>query len=265
LCKDQGRSIGFVPTMGALHKGHLSLIEASNEKADYTVASIFVNPTQFNDKSDFTRYPRTEQNDLTLLESIKTDVVFIPDTNQMYGSGEDLLAFDFKGLDARFEGAHRPGHFQGVVTIVDKLFRLAEPDFVFMGEKDFQQLAIVKLLAKNTFPNIEIIGCKTLRETNGLAMSSRNMLLSESEREYAAIIYQTLTEAKANWKKLPLDQLIKNSELKLTSRQMALEYFAIVDADTLEPLDEYCDNKNVVALTAVRLGKVRLIDNLRLN
>jgi pantoate--beta-alanine ligase len=250
--------------MGALHQGHLSLIEASKNKADCTIASSFVNPTQFNDKNDFTRYPRTEEHDLKLLKSLGTDAAFIPDTNQMYGTGEDLLPFDFKGLDKLYEGAHRPGHFAGVVTIVDKLFRLVEPDFVFMGEKDFQQLAIVKLLAKTSFSSIEIIGCSTLREANGLAMSSRNMLLSESEREYAAIIYQALSEAKEKWNTLPIESLIRNAEIQLNSAPCVLEYFVLADANTLEPLTEHSE-KNAVALTAARLGKVRLIDNLRIN
>jgi len=262
--KKQGQTIGFVPTMGALHHGHLSLIEASEKKANISVASIFVNPAQFNDKNDFTRYPRTEELDVHLLKIHKTDAVFIPDTQQMYGNDLDLLPFDFKGLDKRYEGAQRPGHFQGVVTIVDKLFRLVEPDFVFMGEKDFQQLAIVTLLAQTSFPTIEIIGCPTLREANGLAMSSRNMLLSESEREQAAIIYATLSEIKENWNKAPTEQIVNEAEKKLNAFPLTLEYLAIVDALTLEPLSGYTD-KRAVALAAVRLGKIRLIDNLRLN
>ena len=260
----QGKSVGFVPTMGALHAGHLSLINASRHKSTITVASIFVNPTQFNDKNDFVRYPRTEEKDIHLLESHKTDAVFIPDVTQMYGAGEEILPFDFKGLDLRYEGAHRPGHFQGVVTIVDKLFRLVEPNFVFMGEKDFQQLAIIKLLAKTYFPKIEIIGCPTLREESGLAMSSRNMLLSTSERKHASIIYETLREIKENWKKLPTDEIVKQAVNKLNSSLLSLEYCAIVDATTLETLSGNTD-KDAVVLIAVRLGNVRLIDNLRLN
>lgn len=262
--KKQGQTIGFVPTMGALHQGHLSLIEASKNKADISIASIFVNPTQFNDKNDFTRYPRTEEQDLHLLKIHKADAVFIPDTTQMYGNNVDILPFDFKGLDNRYEGAHRPGHFQGVVTIVDKLFRLVEPDFVFMGEKDFQQLAIVTLLAQTSFPTIEIIGCPTQREANGLAMSSRNMLLSKSEREHAAIIYATLAEIKENWNNTSTAQILNQAKSKLNAFPLSLEYVAIVDARTLELLSGYTD-KPAIALAAVRLGKVRLIDNLRLN
>lgn len=263
-CKKKGETIGFVPTMGALHQGHLSLIEASENKADITIASIFVNPTQFNDKNDFARYPRTEEHDLHLLKTHKTDAVFIPDLDQMYENGVAFLPFDFKGLDKRYEGELRPGHFMGVVTIVDKLFRLVEPDFVFMGEKDFQQLAIVTLLTKISFPTIEIIGCPTLREDNGLAMSSRNLLLSESEREQASIIYATLTEIKDKWNNAPMEKSIKDAERKLNAHPLTLEYLVIADAITLEPLAGYTD-KQAVALTAVRIGNVRLIDNLRLN
>jgi len=262
--KIQGQSIGFVPTMGALHLGHLSLIEASKSKADITIASIFVNPTQFNDKEDFTRYPRTEDEDILLLQTHKTDAVFIPDVSQMYDIGEETLAFDLMGLDLRYEGAHRPGHFRGVVTIVDKLFSLVEPDFVFMGEKDFQQLAIVKLLAKNCFPKIEIIACPTLREANGLAMSSRNMLLSASERSHAAVIFETLRQIQEKWNSAPIDEILNDVQLKLNIPPLTLEYCAIVDAGSLEPLSDNAE-KTAVALVAVRLGKVRLIDNLRLH
>lgn len=262
--RNQGQTIGFVPTMGALHKGHLSLIKASKVKAHITVVSIFVNPTQFNDKNDFIRYPRTEENDLMLLRMMETDAVFIPDTNKMYRLGEDLLPFDFKGLDLRFEGAHRPGHFRGVVTIVDKLFRLVEPNFVFMGEKDFQQLAIVKLLNQVSFPHIEVVGCETLREANGLAMSSRNTHLSALEREQASIIYATLTAVKEKWNNTPMHQIITYAENRLNALPLVLDYFAIADANTLAPLIEFTYTP-AVALTAVRIGKVRLIDNLRLN
>ena len=262
-CKEKDASIGFVPTMGALHSGHLSLVEASKKIAASTVASIFVNPTQFNDKNDFSRYPRTEEKDLQMLINAGVDAVFIPETSEMYPADDALLSFDFKGLDNRFEGAHRPGHFRGVVTIVEKLFRLVEPDFVLMGEKDFQQLAIVKLLAKTFFPKIEVIGCPTIREENGLAKSSRNMLLSETEKSRAAQIFRTLNETKSMWGTATLSAITRHVENTLGAEPFTLEYFAIVDAESLEPLEKYGD-KPAVALTALRLGTVRLIDNLRI-
>ena len=193
------KQTGFVPTMGALHRGHLSLVRKALSENDLTVVSIFVNPKQFNDKKDFEKYPRTLEKDLELLKNEKCDIVFVPKTDDIYNN-YDGIKIDFKGLDKIYEGKFRPGHFQGVVDIVYRLFEIVKPDNAYFGEKDFQQLAIIKLMVKQFNLPINIVSCEIVREKSGLAMSSRNERLTEEQREIASFIYKTMIFIKENAK-----------------------------------------------------------------
>lgn len=263
--KKSGRKTGFVPTMGALHQGHISLVETSKKQCDVTVCSIFVNPTQFNDKKDLERYPKTPEKDMEMLRKAGCDAVFMPSEQEMYPQ-EDKRVFDFGYLDKILDGAHRPGHFNGVAQIVSRLFDIVKPDAAFFGQKDYQQLMIVKELVKQLHLPIEIVGCPILREPDGLAMSSRNMLLTAEEREAAKIIPQLMQKAKtmktegkgiAEIKNHILNQLSKNSIYKP-------DYFVICDADTLKEISSFPEAKRHMALIACFVGKIRLIDNLEL-
>lgn len=256
-----GQSIGFVPTMGALHQGHLSLVASAKAECDLAVVSIFVNPTQFNEKGDFDRYPRDEQQDLRLLEYAKADVVFLPDSQEMYGKSTALLDFNFEGLDTVMEGKLRPGHFKGVVTIVDKFFSLVKPDVAYFGQKDFQQLAIVRLLARRLHPDIRIVGCSILREPNGLAMSSRNELLSGNDRAHASVLFRALSHISKHWKPEHALNLREEALSMLTEENVQVEYLEIADYDSLQPFNSDTGNKAVACLAA-RYGAVRLIDNV---
>lgn len=263
--KAAGSTLGFVPTMGALHAGHISLIATSKNSCDLTICSIFVNPTQFNDKKDLERYPKTPESDLEMLKKAGCDVVFMPEVSEMYPE-KDERSFDFGRLDKVLEGAHRPGHFNGVAQIVSRLFDAVEPHKAFFGNKDYQQVMIIKSLVKQLNYPIEIVACPTLREADGLAMSSRNMLLSEEERKAASIIPVLMNTAKhlkdqgseiANIKAEVMAILSKNPIYKL-------DYFAICDADSLQEISSFKDRPNPVALIACFVGKIRLIDNLSL-
>jgi len=258
-------TIGFVPTMGALHNGHLSLVKESVDNNEITVASIFVNPTQFNKKEDLENYPRTLENDLTLLQSVSCDIAFIPTTEEIYSNTVSSNHFEFDGLEIQMEGKFREGHFNGVGTIVKKLFEIVTPTNAYFGEKDFQQLQIIrKMVQKNHLP-VSVIGCPTFREKNGLAMSSRNQLLSEKEKEEGAIIYETLCEVK---------ELINNKAIEKINSWVGeqfdknplfeLEYFVIADEETLIPASTISSNKNYRAFIAVHADKVRLIDTMSL-
>ena len=257
-----GKSIGFVPTMGALHKGHLSLVERARKENEVVVCSIFVNPTQFNNPTDLSNYPRTLADDLTLLEGY-VDIVFTPEIEEVYPEPPQEV-YCFGSLETVMEGVSRPGHFNGVAIIVKKLLEWIEPDKAYFGEKDFQQLLIIKQLAKEHHPATEIIPCPIVREPNGLAMSSRNRLLSESEKEVAANIYRILQESKSFITK-PVQQ-IKNfvvSQIAMLPN-MRLDYFDIVDDKMLQPVKSLEESEGVMAFIAVFLGDVRLIDNIRL-
>jgi pantoate--beta-alanine ligase len=258
-------TIGFVPTMGALHNGHLSLVKESVDNNEITVASIFVNPTQFNKKEDLENYPRTLENDLTLLQSVSCDIAFIPTTEEIYSNTVSSNHFEFDGLEIQMEGKFREGHFNGVGTIVKKLFEIVTPTNAYFGEKDFQQLQIIrKMVQKNHLP-VSVIGCPTFREKNGLAMSSRNQLLSEKEKEEGAIIYETLCEVK---------ELIDNKAIEKINSWVGeqfdknplfeLEYFVIADEENLTPALTISPNKNYRAFIAVHADKVRLIDTMSL-
>jgi pantoate--beta-alanine ligase len=258
-------TIGFVPTMGALHNGHLSLVKESVDNNEITVASIFVNPTQFNKKEDLENYPRTLESDLTLLQSVSCDIAFIPSTEEIYSNTISSNHFEFDGLEIQMEGKFREGHFNGVGTIVKKLFEIVTPTNAYFGEKDFQQLQIIrKMVQKNHLP-VSVMGCPTFREKNGLAMSSRNQLLSEKEKEEGAIIYETLCEVK---------ELINNKAIEKINSWVGeqfdknplfeLEYFVIADEENLTPALTISPNKNYRAFIAVHADKVRLIDTMSL-
>ncbi len=264
--KNEGKSIGLVPTMGALHEGHLQLIRRCVAENDVCVASIFVNPTQFNDKNDLAKYPRTLEADAKLLEANGCFAVFAPEVSEIYSDDElnATFEFDFKGLDKVMEGKFRPGHFNGVVQIVGKLFELAQPDKAYFGEKDFQQLAIIRLMnATRNYP-VEIVGCPIVREESGLALSSRNMLLSASERKTAQRISEILFKSQdfAKEKSLAEVKLWVESSIDATEG-LQLEYFEIVDGNTLQSVQNWSDADYVVGCITVFCGKVRLIDNIQ--
>lgn len=261
--KKEGSCIGFVPTMGALHEGHLSLVEYSNKDNDITIVSIFVNPTQFNDKGDYDKYPRILEDDLEKLKKVKCDILFIPSENEMYPT-EDNREFDFGNLDKVMEGKHRPGHFRGVALIVSKLFEIVNPDRAYFGEKDFQQLAIIKSLTKQLNFNIEIISCPILRENDGLAMSSRNMLLTAEQRANVALISETLFNAREKAKSMTV--LETKDWVKQTINKnifLEVEYFEIVDHTNLESISSWNTEIEKVGCIAVQVGAIRLIDNIR--
>lgn len=262
LQDNYNKSIGFVPTMGALHKGHLSLIKASQEKCDLTVCSIFVNPTQFNKKEDLDNYPRNIDKDLKLLEQEHCDIVFLPSVEEMYDN-YIFKEFDFGDLGNVMEGKHRPGHFNGVANVIQRFFDIINPTYAFFGEKDFQQLAIVRALALQIKSSTKIIGCPILREDSGLAMSSRNERLNMEDRSNAKLIYELLLAAKTNHKSKSITQTKLFFENKLKeSSSFELEYFDIADGNTLQPISDWSQSNYCVAFTAVNVGKVRLIDNI---
>ncbi|RZJ53688.1 MAG: pantoate--beta-alanine ligase [Flavobacterium sp.] len=260
-------AIGFVPTMGALHQGHLSLLKQSVKENDVTVISIFVNPTQFNNPEDLEKYPRTLDADVEKIQTVSPDIiVFAPSVNEMYDGNTTSSTFSFDGLEDQMEGRHRPGHFDGVGTIVKKLFETVMPNNAYFGEKDFQQLQVVKKMAqKNNLP-VNVIGCPIHREANGLAMSSRNERLSPDERQEAAIIYKTLQQAKEAFaKNASPDDIRKVVENSFTAHpELKLEYFEIADEDTLMTIQGR-ENKKYRAFIAVYVSNIRLIDNISLN
>jgi len=255
-------TIGFVPTMGALHDGHISLMKRCREN-DIRVASIFVNPTQFNDRNDLANYPRSLEKDLEMLKSAGCDFVFVPPIEEMYPE-EDTRVFDFGMLDKVMEGACRPGHFNGVAQIVSRLFDLVQPDKAYFGEKDFQQLAIIRRLAEMMNIPVQIVGCPIVREADGLAMSSRNMRLSPEQRQCASAIARTLFACREKTRSMPLDELKKWVIEQIDNTPcLQTEYFDIVDRDTLQSAAHYKMNA-VQGCIAVRVGTIRLIDNMRL-
>ena len=265
--KTTDSTIGFVPTMGALHQGHLALMQKSLIENENTVVSIFVNPTQFNNPEDLVKYPRTLEEDVKKLTALSPEIIlYAPTVDDIYDGQPLSQSFDFDGLENQMEGKFRPGHFNGVGTIVKRLFEIVEPTNAYFGEKDFQQLQIVKkMVAKNNL-NVTIIGCPIFRETNHLAMSSRNERLSAEEREKAAIIYKTLTIAKqkftTNSAKSVAEWVQKSFE---KNTHFALEYFVIADEATLLPCVKKNKNKKYRAFIAVLVNNIRLIDTISLN
>jgi len=264
--KDKNKIIGFVPTMGAIHSGHLSLIEQAYEKCDVVVCSIFLNPTQFNNSQDYKNYPVSFEKDVELLENSNCTILFAPSVDEMYSKNKKSHSFDLNELDKHYEGEKRPGHFDGVCTIVSKLFDCVPADYAFFGEKDFQQLAIIKHLSKQLNVKTKIIGCPTIREDDGLAMSSRNKLLDKEQRQKASCLYQIMLKAKDMYKNKPIKEIIMLIEQFIAKEPtMRLDYVAISDAETLTPLIKKMSNKQAVLLLAVYFDNVRLIDNLILN
>ncbi len=260
-----GRSIGFVPTMGALHDGHLSLIQESRKANDITVCSIFVNPIQFNNKKDLEKYPRNLKEDLRMLQSAGCDYVFIPENEEIYPDGTPNLEINFGTLDKVLEGKFRPGHFKGVAIIVKKLFEIITPDNAYFGKKDYQQLLIIRRLVSMLQLPVQIHACSTLREPDGLAMSSRNLQLTIGEREMASLIYQTLCKVKEKAGHLPVKDLRRWAIKKISSNSaFNVEYFEIVDKNDLHILENWKEKEKALACTAVFLGDVRLIDNMEL-
>ncbi|HIG32045.1 MAG TPA: pantoate--beta-alanine ligase [Flavobacteriales bacterium] len=256
------KTIGFIPTMGALHQGHLSLIEESKEKCDITICSIFVNPTQFNNERDLVNYPNTINADLEKLEELSCNVVYIPAIEDLYENKETAKTFDFNSLTTSMEGKFRPGHFIGMATIVEKLFNIIQPTIAFFGQKDLQQLQIVKALVKQMKSTIKIEGMPTIREKNGLAKSSRNKLLSESAKKEAALIYSCLYYCKNNKKKgiTELKYHIQNQFEQ--HKNLKLEYAEIVALNTMQPIEGWQrENENAICIAAYHSG-VRLIDNI---
>jgi len=256
------KGIGFVPTMGALHEGHLSLVRYSRQQNDITVVSIFVNPTQFNDKSDLQHYPRMPEKDQAMLKSAGCDIIFMPDEKEVYPVPDHRL-FDFGGLDEVMEGEHRPGHFNGVAQVVTRLFDIVQPNRAYFGLKDFQQLAIIRKVVKDLHYPVEIIACPIVRECDGLAMSSRNMLLDSCERKSALAISQALFEAKARQIDHTPEELKDFVINKITSAPgVILEYFEIINGSTLLPAESWENGTDIIGCIAARVGKIRLIDNI---
>ncbi|MFT3678809.1 MAG: pantoate--beta-alanine ligase [Ferruginibacter sp.] len=263
--RTKGKTTGFVPTMGALHQGHISLINTAKKQCAIVVSSIFVNPTQFNDPKDFEKYPVTLEKDIEMLEAAGCDVLFLPAVNEMYPDGLGQKEFyDLGFLETILEGKFRPGHFQGVCQVVERLFRIVNADYSFFGQKDYQQCMVIKKLVELKQLETTIVICPTQRETNGLAMSSRNMRLSEQERSQATVIYQTMTWIKDKIKNGEEDlSLIKeDSRQTLISKGFKPDYVEIANADTLEALDKPMTGIPIVILIAAFLGDVRLIDNM---
>ncbi|MBL7767084.1 MAG: pantoate--beta-alanine ligase [Chitinophagaceae bacterium] len=260
----QTGSIGFVPTMGALHEGHISLLQTSKQSCDLSVCSIFVNPTQFNDPKDFEKYPVTIDEDIRLLSEAGTDVLFLPDVAEMYPDGlNGLTAFDIGELDLILEGQFRPGHFNGVCQIVYRLLTAVRPTHLFLGEKDFQQCMVIQQLMKQTGMDISLITCPTLREDSGLAKSSRNARLSPEALEKAALIYSCLNHIKEKKNEAPFPVLREEAMHILHQNGFDTEYLELAESATLRLLDDFSATQSMILLIATRLEGVRLIDNLR--
>ena len=263
--RKEGLSIGFIPTMGALHLGHLSLVEEAGRQTGFVVVSIFVNPTQFNDKSDLERYPRNLQKDIDLLTSSCCGLIFTPGAEEIYPE-PDTRQFDFGRLEQVMEGQFRPGHFNGVAQVVSRLFDIVQPDKAFFGQKDFQQLAIIQEMVRKLNLPVEVISCPIIREADGLAMSSRNMLLSPEQRENAVLISATLFEAVNKTSRLSVNELCKWVVDRINENEfLNTEYFEIVNANTLVPVKSWDEPCVKVGCVAVHCGKVRLIDNVVIN
>ncbi len=261
----KGDTVGFVPTMGALHQGHIALISESIANHSVTVASIFVNPTQFNNPEDLVKYPRTIERDLELLEAAGCDVLFHPEATEIYPNGFITEHHEWNNITNSLEGAFRPGHFDGVITIVKKLFDIVEPQAAYFGQKDFQQCAVIAEMIKHFNLGVNMRICPTLREADGLAMSSRNVRLNASERADALFIFEALSYIKQHQGTLPVGELLSIAEkILLKSSVMKPEYIAIVETDSLNPADKLLPNREYVALIATWCGNVRLIDNMLL-
>ena len=261
--RQKGLKTGFVPTMGALHKGHLSLLQQSKSNTDISICSIFVNPTQFNDLHDFEQYPITINTDIELLLKCGTDLLFVPSVTEMYPNGTTPQKhYELGLLETVLEGTYRPGHFQGVCQVMHRLLGIVQPDDLFMGQKDYQQCMVIQQLIRNEQINTRLHIAPTLREQDGLAMSSRNMRLNSEERTAATTIYKTLLQMQTELKQGPLEQIKQAATQFLTQNGFRVDYTELAHADTLTPLNEWNGTDPVVALIAAYIGEVRLIDNL---
>ncbi len=266
--KQHGKTIGFVPTMGALHEGHMSLIAHSRQESGFTACSIFINPTQFNDSKDFEKYPVTIEKDIYLLERAGCDILFLPSVKEIYPEGLAIdKTYDLGYLETILEGKFRPGHFQGVCRVVDRMLRICQPHHLYIGQKDYQQCMVisklVELIQMDDLVTVKI--CPTLRENDGLAMSSRNMRLGKEERQKAVTIFKTLNMVKEWLPKIDLQEIMKKATNLLEKEGFRVDYVAIADAETLLPVEQSDKQQELVALIAAFLGEVRLIDNMKLN
>ncbi|MCH7784590.1 MAG: pantoate--beta-alanine ligase [Bacteroidetes bacterium] len=263
----KNKSIGFVPTMGALHMGHISLVEKASIENDCVVVSIFVNPTQFNNSQDLEKYPRSFKDDVKILEDLKSNIfVFAPEVSNIYANKIISKKYRFSGLENKMEGKHRKGHFEGVGTVLNILFRIVKPNKAYFGEKDFQQLQVVKKLVEIEKLPVTIFGCSIIREENGLAMSSRNKLLTKIQFNEASLIYKTLSEVQQKFNVYSISKLNNIVKERFKNRNLLkLEYFEIANIKTLKTVKRKRNNNTYRAFIAVFLGKVRLIDNIMLN
>jgi len=260
-----GKSLGFIATMGALHEGHLALAKQSQRENDYTIVSIFVNPTQFNNPEDLAKYPRKDAQDLAMLAEINVDAVFLPSVEEMYGKEVSSESIDLVGLDKGMEGDYRPGHFQGVATVVRRLLKMIKPSRAYFGEKDYQQLRIIQHVAEIFKLDSKIIGVETQRYSSGLAMSSRNFRLSEKAIDEAKTIYQTMHWAKENFRKYRPAELKKLIIERFAESSLELEYIDFADDTDMHKIDEWQNAKTIRIYIAALSEGVRLIDNLRIN
>ena len=263
LTKINNSLIGFVPTMGALHQGHISLIKKSNQSCGITICSIYINPTQFNNTDDFLNYPKTIKDDLKILQENNCDILYCPEDEDLYKENEKPNEYRFNGIELYLEGKYRPGHFNGVATVVEKLLNIVNPQMVFFGEKDLQQLMIIKELVKQNNISTKVIGCPIIREKNGLAKSSRNQHLSKTDREYCGIIYKQLLLFNNLFKKTDLEVLKKQIITNITSnKKIEIEYLELVNLDTFQIENDIKNNMNYACCIAVSISGVRLIDNI---
>lgn len=260
--RSSGLKIGFVPTMGALHQGHISLVKKAKEKCDIVVVSVFVNPTQFNNQEDLEKYPRTEEEDIRLLQENGVNLVFLPQVSEIYPVDYQRRPINLGKKAEVMEGKFRPGHFEGMVEVVAQLFSIVQPDSAFFGQKDFQQLAIIRFMVEQFQYEIEIIGCPIIREESGLAMSSRNMRLSKDEKDEASKIFAILSWMKENIEVFTLQQMVLAAEKMFDLTDLKLEYLSFVNSTSLEELSEW--DSQVTCCVAVHCGDVRLIDNIEL-
>ena len=261
-----GKTIGFVPTMGALHEGHLLLLKESRQTCDLTVCSIFVNPTQFNNREDFVKYPKTLSNDILLLEENDCDILFLPDEAEIYPNKSSRLKhFDLGYLETILEGKFRPGHFQGVCLIVEKLLKIVQPDFLFLGQKDFQQCMVIRKLLEIMQSETKLIICPIVREKSGLAKSSRNLRLTDTEQKLAAELHKALVTIKNQLGSNNFLSLKKEAIVQLENLNFKVEYLELATSNNLGLISEYQAGQEIVVLVAAYFHEVRLIDNLLIN
>lgn len=260
--RSEKNRLGFVPTMGALHEGHINLVKKSIDENDISIVSVFVNPKQFNNVEDFEKYPNTVQSDINLLEKAGCDYLFLPDFNEVYTSAYQPVSIDLGTIDDVFEGPLRPGHFDGVVQVVNILFRLVQPDTAYFGLKDYQQCMVIKALRDQKYPKINLSLCPTVRAQSGLALSSRNKRLSDKGLDTAAYIYKALKTVNELKKHIEADDAVKYGAHILSTHHIEVEYFALANADTLQPSRKWLRSGKNVVLAAVWIEGVRLIDNI---